>query len=300
MNDQVVVAIGVDIGGTKIAAALIDTLGNISHRQHQPTPTTSAEILLETVVDIIQAILKDAQLNLADIAGIGLGVPGKVDAENGLAIYQNNLPWANFPVVEKLQAIFPNTKIAIDNDVKVAALAEYRDAALKQDEIFTYLTISTGIASTTLINNKILRGAGFSGEVGFFPTGQAEPFNTLEKLAAGPGIQRKAHLDYQNDTITTAEVFADWQQQTEPGFTIVEESIKELAQAIYHMVCYLDPTAITLGGSVVLKNPHYLNSLNKYLQQWLHPEQEHILERITLSIIGSDNGLLGSAWLVID
>ncbi|UUX33814.1 ROK family protein [Fundicoccus culcitae] len=292
-------AIGVDIGGTKIAAALIDDKGAIHHRQQIKTPTQSAETLFKAVVKSIQTVLDNAQLQVSDIQGIGLGVPGKVDIHNGIAVYQNNLPWGNFPVVARLQAVFPDTKIAIDNDVKVAAYAEYRAAALGEDEIFTYLTISTGIASTTIVNNQILRGAGFAGEVGFLPINFAKPYHTLENNAAGPGIESRARIIYGNKRLTTADVFSDWATEVEPGYTIVEKTISDVALAVYSMICFLDPTAITLGGSVTLKNPTYLQSLNKYLLKWLHPEQMHIISRLSLSTMGSDNGLIGAAWLVM-
>lgn len=293
-------AVGVDIGGTKIAAAIINHKGEMHHRKQIPSPTKSAQSMLVGVIQIIQEVLTKAELTLSDIVGIGVGVPGKVDEKKGIAIHQNNIPWENFPLVDELKKAFPETLITIDNDVKVAAYAEYRNAYLRAEEVFVYFTISTGLATTIIVNNQIIRGAGFSGEIGFIPTGEAEPYHTLEKKAAGPGVQLKAQELYKDNSLSTADVFAYWQQGKEPAKTIVDESIASIANAIYHIICLLDPTAITLGGSVVIKNIAYMTELKRYLTQWLHPEQAHVLDRINLSTLGSNNGIIGAALLVMD
>ncbi|WP_044981428.1 ROK family protein, partial [Streptococcus suis] len=102
----------------------------------------------QCVCTTIRELLNSQQLNIEDVAGIGVGLPGKVDVENGVAVFQNNIPWENFPVVKRLQKEFGNIPIKIDNDVKVAAYAEYRMLSLEADDMFGYITISTGIAAS--------------------------------------------------------------------------------------------------------------------------------------------------------
>ena len=161
------VAVGVDIGGTKVAVALINEKGEIVSRSQRPSQTESAESLYQGVVQLIQEVLEENDLRIQDTYGIGVGLPGKVDVENGVAVFQNNIPWANFPVVERLKQTFGDIPVRIDNDVKVAAYAEYRLLHLKSSDMFGYVTVSTGIAATNIVNNTILRGEGFSGEIGF-------------------------------------------------------------------------------------------------------------------------------------
>lgn len=95
-------AMGVDIGGTKVAAAIIDEQGRITHRVQVPSDTSSSEAMLECVVGVIDACLAEAGVDVSDLTGIGLGIPGKVDSLNGVAIFQNNIPWEKFPVVARL------------------------------------------------------------------------------------------------------------------------------------------------------------------------------------------------------
>ena len=88
--------------------------------------------------------------------------------ENGVAVFQNNIPWANFSSRRTIKnKTFGDIPVRIDNDVKVAAYAEYRLLHLKSSDMFGYVTVSTGIAATNIVNNTILRGEGFSGELGF-------------------------------------------------------------------------------------------------------------------------------------
>ena len=120
------VAVGIDIGGTKVAVALINENGEIVSRSQSPSQTASAESLYQGVVQLVDKVLNDNDLRIQDTYGIGVGLPGKVDVENGVAIFQNNIPWANFPIVERLKETYGDIPVKIDNDVKVAAYAEYR------------------------------------------------------------------------------------------------------------------------------------------------------------------------------
>ena len=119
-------SIGVDIGGTKVAVAIINEKGEIVSRRQAPSEVESAETLFEQVVRLINEELNEHPFSIQEMEGIGIGLPGKVDVENGVAVFQNNIPWPNFPIVKRLQEVYGNIPVKIDNDVKVAAYAEYR------------------------------------------------------------------------------------------------------------------------------------------------------------------------------
>ena len=111
------VAVGIDIGGTKVAVALINENGEIVSRSQSPSQTASAESLYQGVVQLVDKVLNDNDLRIQDTYGIGVGLPGKVDVENGVAIFQNNIPWANFPIVERLKETYGDIPVKIDNHV---------------------------------------------------------------------------------------------------------------------------------------------------------------------------------------
>lgn len=292
-------ALGVDIGGTKIAVAIIDEKGDITHRIDAKTDITSAETVFQTVVNTINQVLIETATTIDDYEGIGMGVPGKVDAINGIAVFQNNIPWENFAVVERFSAVYPNTKIKIDNDVKVAAYAEYRILNLNPEDMFGYITVSTGIAATNIINNQILRGSGFSGEIGFVPVPSSTGLKAVERVAAGPAIEANGRKIYRDETLTTADIFEKWQNCEWEATQVIEQSVIGIALAMYSMICLLDPKVIVLGGSVAVKNEKFVERLKSELTNIAHKEQYHILENIKVSNLDGHNGIIGAGFLVM-
>ncbi|WIK66211.1 ROK family protein [Globicatella sanguinis] len=290
------VALGIDIGGTKVAVAIVNRFGQIEYRHELPSDIKSSETLFQTVLSCIQKVLDESGLAITDFYGIGAGVPGKVDHNNGIAIFQNNIPWDNFPFVERIKNEFNDEiKVVIDNDVKVAAYAEYATRHLPAEATFTYLTISTGIASTTIVNNTILRGSGFSGEIGFLPLKVNNQYIDLEKFAAGPGIQA-AYPGVES----TKEVFNLAYDGDEKAIAIIKSRAHAMAIGIYSIVCTLDPNMIVLGGSVAYNNPRFVDAIIEELRGIVIEEQSHILNDIVRSVLGSDNGIVGAGMLAFN
>lgn len=288
-------AVGLDIGGTKIAAAIVNETGQFEHRLEVATDTSSAEALFEQVCELLDNLLSTSNISLDDIHAIGIGVPGKVDSKMGIAVYQNNIPWAQFPVVERMKERYGDIVVTIDNDVKVAAYAEYHQRTIPEDEVFTYLTISTGIASATLINHEPIRGKGFTGEVGFFPVYNGEGNQvTLEPYASGQGFAEAIRQAYQDTTLNASDVFTRSRQGDEVAQMMIEERAQAIAQVLYAHVVILDPTMIVLGGSVATHNPDFVDSIRQKLAEYTMSEQEHILNNIYVSELGSSNGLMGA------
>lgn len=294
-------AIGVDIGGTKIAAALIEDNGTFYNRIEEATKTEDSETLFDQVVALIQRVLDETKVDILQLKGIGLGVPGKVDHMNGVALSQNNIPWPNFPIVDRLSKVFPGVSIVIDNDVKVAAVAEQTvNPQTAKESTFTYITISTGIASASIIDSKIVRGSGFTGEIGFYPVRLHDgSYVRLEEFASGPGIQRAGNKLIKEGT-STAEVFDKYHEKDERAVAIIEERAKATAEAIYAHIMILDPQVIVLGGSVINYQPVYVERIKAYLKELIVPEQVHILDNIMVSEIGGHNGIIGAGCIAIE
>lgn len=288
-------ALGVDIGGTKIAAALINQKGKIFHRKEFPSNIETKETLFQTVLQAIYSVLAASQLNIKELNGIGVGVPGKIDVESGIAVMQNNIPWNNFPLVERLKAeLGVDLKIVINNDVKMAAYAEYCQTKIVHGNLFTYITLSTGIAATSILKNEIIDGCGFSGEIGFIPIKTDNGYISVENLASGPAIQSFAQKLLNNNQLTTKDVFELYLSGNEEAEKAIKRSIKAMSHAVYSIICILDPKKIVLGGSVAFHNPFYLDLLLVELDKFLVDEQKHILKSISISTLGGNNGVIGA------
>lgn len=293
-------ALGIDIGGTKVAVGLIDIHGKIKDRHELPSKTESSEEMYDSVVRAVNILQEKTAFDWKEIAGIGMGIPGKVDREKGIAVFQNNIPWHNFPVVNRIKETFPVEKIVIDNDVCMAAFSEYKQANLKQNTLFSYITISTGIASSMIDNGSFIRGAGFAGELGQMPV--TSPYTgekiTLEQAVSGPAIGKVGQKLYTDELISTRDVFERYQAEDSIAIEIIEKAAQTLAEGIYLIVTLLDPHYLTVGGSVITNNPFFVVLVKKYMDVWLLPDQRHILENIVISKYSNLSGLVGAGLRV--
>ncbi|WP_045524681.1 ROK family protein [Neobacillus niacini] len=284
-------SIGIDIGGTKIAAGIISESGELLHRTEVKSDPSDRENMFTQVVTAVEQVLEGTQFS--EIEGIGVGVPGKVDRENGIAIFQNNLPWPQFPIADRLQEQFGAKTITIDNDVYMAAFAEWKAAHAKTSETFVYVTISTGISCSIIHHGSFFRGAGFAGELGLIPVLSKEGNERLEKIAAGPGIQKIAG-------VPTKDVFTGYLNGSQEFQSAIDEVTDHLAQGLYSISCLLDPHRIVFGGSVIVNNPFLLELIKEKLKIYQIPEQQHLLEHMSISTLAQNNGVVGAGLRVFE
>lgn len=295
-------AIGLDIGGTKIAAGIISETGKLLKRAVVKSNPSDREHMFTRVVEAVEQVLNDSSFSITDIEGIGVGVPGKVDRENGIAVFQNNLPWAQFPVSDRLREQFGLERIEIDNDVYTAAFAEWKAAGGNRNETFVYVTISTGISCAIIHQGSFFRGAGFAGEFGLIPIlskAGGTKLERLEKAAAGPAIAILAETVLE-ETLSTKEVFERYQAGEAEYQPIIDEVTEHWAQGLYSISCLLDPHQIVFGGSVIANNPFLLQIIKEKLKSYQIPEQQHVLKQMSVSTIKQDNGIIGAGLRVFE
>ena len=293
-------AIGLDIGGTKIAAGIITETGELLHRAEVKSDTSDRGKMFESTAEAVEQVLETSFISTEEIAGIGVGVPGKVDRRNGIAIYQNNLPWEHFPVASRLRERFGIEQIIVDNDVCMAAFAEWKDSQAKRPETFVYMTVSTGIACAIIHQGSFLRGAGFAGEIGLIPVLADAKMERLEMAAAGPGIQRLAAKELVYEGISTKDVFLGYANGSRDHQKIIEVAAHQIAQGIYSVSCLLDPHRMVFGGSVIVNNPFLLELIKGKLKDHQLPEQQHLLDHMTISSMKQDNGIIGAGLRILD
>ena len=290
-------AIGVDIGGTKIATTIIDQHYDIHYRKEVPSVTTNAESMFTQVVNCIEALVDESSMDINDFEGMGVGVPGKVDQEAGIAVFQNNIPWPNFPLVKRLQDYFSIENVFIDNDVYMATLAEWQVHGGSIEETFVYLTISTGISCAIIDKGSFIRGAGFAGEMGLLPVKaplHPDAIAGFEKVAAGPAIQKMG----QDRQWTTEDVLNFYQKKDPEAIKIMNSVIASIAHSVYAMICMIDPHKIVFGGGVMNNHPYLIEKVKEQLTPYLVGEQKGSLDRLYVSHNKGDAGIIGAAFKV--
>ncbi|MDR7239797.1 ROK family protein [Neobacillus drentensis] len=293
-------AIGIDIGGTKIAVGIISDSGELLERAEVKSDSSDREKMFDRVVEAVDQVLEKSSLSIVDIEGIGVGVPGKVDREKGIAVFQSNLPWQQFPITARLQERFGTERITIDNDVYMAAYAEWIAAQVKRAETFVYVTISTGISCSIIHKSLFFRGAGFAGELGLIPVLSEGVNERLEKIAAGPGIQKLAEKGLKVDTLSTKDVFTGYLNGVREYQPIIEKMTEHLAQGLYTISCLLDPHRMVFGGSVIVNNPFLLALIKEKLKIYQIPEQQHLLAQMSISTLAQNNGIIGAGLRVFE
>ncbi|GGK03783.1 glucokinase [Lentibacillus kapialis] len=289
--------LGVDIGGTKIASVIINENADILCRSEVKSRPNDESIMFKQVVLSIEEVLAESKINKNEIVGMGVGVPGKVDCQNGIAIYQNNLPWRNFPITEKLHDYFPSSKITIDNDVYMAAFAEWKLANTDNLDTFVYVTISTGVSCSIIHKGSFVRGSGFAGEIGLFPVlSEFSPKGVanMEQSVSGSAIQKIVETNFEAEGFSIIDFFQEYQNGNPITHSTMNKIIKSLAHGIYSIVCLLDPHRIVFGGGVINKNPFLLDLIKDEIKNYLIPEQFSVLERMKLSRFKENSGIVGA------
>jgi glucokinase len=313
--------VGVDVGGTKIAAALVDASGRLSGNTRCPTVISSPEATLEGIASTVSLAIQSTGIAASEIRGVGLGIPGTVDPVLGLGLASVNLNWKNVAVVEGLERRL-SIPCRIENDVRAAGLGEARFGAGMGKSSMVFLTIGTGVAAAVILGGKIWRGShGLAGEIGhtsFDPNGpkcKCGGSGCLEALVSGPAIAARAaakikiagssadrHSELQQIPDLTAQmVFAAARQGDSLALEAVEEACSYLALAIQWLALSYDPQVIVLGGGVSQAGDLLLKPLMSHVQRLADASWVFggifTPKLVQLSSLGENSGILGAAAL---
>lgn len=280
-------AIGIDIGGTKIAAGLVDLeTGDISHRIQIPTnPARGGEAILNDVAAMAKKIRGDA-------VAIGIGVPELVDREGQIAS-DATLHWQNLSVRERLSKILPTT---IEADVRAAARAESRFGAGSNCKNFLYVTIGTGISCCLMIDGQPYLGANgltgtFASARTVFPleNGRLVESSILESFSSGPALAERF-----GSTITTAEVISFANSGNPRAKEVVDTAARVLGSAVAQLVNTLDPEIVILGGGLGCAPGLFYTAVEKQFREHLWSEH-HFKIPLLHAKLGPDAGIIGAA-----
>lgn len=313
--------IGVDVGGTKIAAALVNSHGNISGYQTCRTDTSSPEATFNTIAQTIEQVMGEAGVSRTAIRGVGLGIPGLVDPQQGIGIASVNLGWKNVEVIKELEKRIGITCV-IENDVKAAALGELQYGAGKGVKNLIYLNIGTGVAAAIILEGKIYRGDhGMAGEIGHAVIDPNGPLckcggqGCLEAVVSGPAIVSRAlgkaqaypdsmiyRFTKTKPELTSQDIFQAAAQKDPPAVETVSEVSRYLAIAIQYLALAYDPHLILLGGGVVYSAPDFLHHVMEAInhlstESWVFRQIMHP-DFIQVSKLGVHLAILGAAALV--
>ena len=306
-------SIGVDIGGTKIAAGLVSPEGEISELVKVPSPASDPELMTKTVVELINQLAEGKE-----IEAVGIAAAGFIDAKRNEILYSPNLQWRHEPLRSRVQELvsFP---VFLENDANAAAWAEFRFGGGKKAQSMVMLTIGTGVGGAIIADGRLIRGGfGIGGELGHIrlikggrqcgcgQRGCLEQYGSgtaflkaARKLATsdGPAGRRLRELASENGILTGAEVSQAISEGDVGALSLLRELGDYLGQGLASIVATLDPEVCIIGGGVSiagekLTEPIYFSYLNNLPAKGYRPELQVIAAKL-----GNEAGIIGAADL---
>jgi glucokinase len=306
-------AIGIDIGGTKIAGGIVDELGGITRFERVPTDADDARAIEDAIVTMIQDLAGGERLP------VGVAAPGFIDASQSTVYYTPNIPWRNEPLRERLEARL-GLPVVVDNDANAAGWAEFRFGAGRLDSDMVMLTSGTGVGGAIIAGDRLLRGGfGVAGELGHMrlvPDGilcGCGARGCIEQYGSGRALQRMANaIADAGGGIGTAlaaartaggghlegAVIGDLVQQGDPGaVAAISELGSWLGQACASLAVVLDPQIFVIGGGVASAGERLLEPVRRAFQDHLPARGFHPDPVFAVAELGNEAGVVGAADL---
>lgn len=305
-------AIGIDIGGTKIAAGVVDEDGRILERVRHRTPTTDPA----AVVDAITDIAADLRSRFV-IRAIGIGAAGYVDATQSTVLFSPHLAWRNEPLRDKVAR---RTKLAVmvDNDANASGWAEWRFGSAQNEPDMVMVNLGTGIGGAIVLEGQPYRGHyGMAGEFGHIqvdPTGpgcECGNVGCWEQYASGRVLERRARAAAESRSTFGKELLAvAGGDLTEvdgaavgrlalAGHPDAAEWIADvgywLGKGLANVAAALDPSVFVIGGGLIDNGELLLAPARRAFSESLTGRGFRPEARIVGAYLGSDAGLIGAA-----
>jgi glucokinase len=314
------VLLGIDVGGTKVAAGLVNSSGEIVFKTRNPmNPRGDAQGGLLAVQTAIDAGLAEAK---GKVSAIGIISPGPLDPKAGVILNPPNIPcWRDYPLVENLNRSY-SLPIFLDNDANAAGLAEAVWGAARGFDYVFYATLGTGVGTGIILNQRIFHGrTGNAAEAGHTTIDYNGPRfcqcgkpGCIEGLVSGTGIARRARLKATEageaaapllrlaggdmNNVTGEIVGRAWREGDPLATQILEETADLLAIWFGNMVDVLDPEVIVIGGGVSELIEPWIERIARTMPAWtINPKAKEI--SIRLAKYRADAGIAGAAALSV-
>jgi len=296
--------VAIDLGGTNLKIALLAQKYKMRAKNILSAPEFyKKERLIQGIADSLNQIIKNNRLSRADILGVGLGLPGPVDAEKGIAHFFPNIPgWKEVKLKRILEKKL-RLPVFLDNDANLMALAEHKLGAAKGKKHAVCLTLGTGVGGGIIIGGKIYRGANnVSGEIGHMPINENGPkcncggIACLEAYIGNKRILGEARALFKRD-ISLEELSELAKKQNKKALKIWIRVAQHLGAALSGIINLLNPDCIVIGGGIANAGEVLFDEIREFISKRAMPIQaKHA--KILKAKLGSDAGLIGAAILV--
>lgn len=298
--------IGIDVGGSHIGLGIINSNGELiikKEKDYKKKENNMGNIVIKTIGELINEVLNEKQLTIKEIQSIGMCFPGTVT--DTVVVKAENLGIENLKVVEELQKDF-NVPMKLENDAKVAAVAEKEYGSLKSYDDAMFLIVGTGVGGAVYMNGKLLKPKRYPGfEFGHMVIkengikcncgrkGCFECYSSIKRL------KEKISKEFNLNTID-GKVIKEFMLENKENSRlneILDTYIKDLCLGLSNLINIFEPQAICIGGSFA----HYKEILLERLEKELAKKEElynkEEVSKIVLAELKNDAGIIGAAML---
>jgi len=314
-------ALGIDVGGTKMVTAVVNARGRILARDRCPTPAQEGpDAVFAALARVVRRTLERAALPVEAISAIGLGLPGICNPETGIVFTSPNLPgWRDVPAAARVREEFGRPTFLV-NDANAAALGEMRYGAARKVSDFVYITVSTGIGGGIVSGGRLYTGAiGTAGELGHMtilddgPDCPCGNKGCWEMLASGTALGGEARrrisegepsviLDIAGgdiERVTAREVHRAYRQGDRLAVELVKRAAYYLGIGLTNIVNIFNPEMVVVGGGLSAFGEALLGPAREIVAARAYPAAARAA-RIVTAALGDEGGVLGAAAYALD
>ena len=315
--------VGIDLGGTNIAAGICDAKLNIIIKGSVPTlASRDPELIVKDMAELVASLAEKADIPFSEIAYVGIAAPGSVNSETGIIEYSNNIKMFDFPMCELFRKYSPIKEVYIANDANAAALGEALAGAAKGAGVTLMITLGTGVGGGVIIGGKIFAGGvNFSGtELGHtvlvsggrqctcgrrgcweaYSSATALSKMTKEKMVELElkGIPSLMLGTERPDGTVSARVAFDAMKKGDPyAKEVCDTYIHYLAEGITNMINIFQPHVLCIGGGVCNEKEYLTVPLIEIVERDQYTRTNPNKTKIVTATLGNDAGIIGAASL---
>ena len=307
--------IGIDLGGTNIAAGLVDKTGTLKSKASTPTiKKRPPEEIADDMVKLINQLLRDTKTNVSELEGIGIGIPGTVSDKTGEIIYVVNLNMNGFNIADYIRKSI-NVPVHLANDADCAALGEYTVNGNGASR-FVFVTLGTGVGGGVVIDGKIYTGFnGIGSELGHMTLikggeqcgcgkrGCYEAYASVTALNRDTKRAMERHPESIMNELAAARgkvsgrtAFDAMRQGDSAAAEVVKNYAEYVAEGIVSIENIFQPEVIVIGGGISKEGDYLLKPVKEYVEK--NRYNKHLKQtEIKIAKLFNDAGIIGAAML---
>ena len=308
--------LGIDLGGTNVAAAVVDQDGTILGKVSLPTPRTGPEAVADQMAAAARAAAEQAGIGMEEIQSVGIGSPGTIEPQHGLIKFWSNLDFEDVPLAALMEERL-NKPIYLENDANAAALGEFAAGAGKGSQSMVAITLGTGVGGGAVLGGKLYTGFNYAGmEVGHFVIKHGGRLCTCGRkgcfeayCSATALIKRTREVMEENpdsllwqlagslDKVNGRTPFDAAAQGDAAAGRVIDEYVDYLGCGVASLVNIFQPEVFCIGGGPSAQGETLMAPVRYILNREDYARNSVHRTRLVRAALGNDAGIIGAALL---